>query len=791
MKDKIVFYFLVIFVLVIEANAETFVFESKNIEIDNKNNRIIAGKGFVTNNNGTKFFADSFEYFKDTNILKSYGNGKAINALENIEINFDSAIINGLNNTIRSYGNVLITKTDKKITLIGENIFYDYNNKIISSDNNAKINDNFGNTYEVGSFFFEINKDIIRLNNLKLVDKENNNLSTEIAFLNTKSNKLIGKDVFLELQNFSGNTNNEPRLKGNRLEINNEFTKLYKGIFTTCKKRDDCPPWSVSAKKIEYNKKKEIINYEDAILKVYDLPVMYFPRFFHPSPDVKRQSGFLIPSIQSSQNSGNYLNLPYYHVISDNKDITYYPRLFIDDKFLLQTEYRQKNKNSEHIADFSFLKNNKTNASKNHFFYNLFKEFSFGNFEMSKLNFKTQQTSSDTYFRLNNIKSDIDFNENTLDNIIDVNLYSKNLSIDYNASIYESLDLPKSDRYEYIFSKINLSKKIDNKINFDGDFFLNSEILARNYDTNKNINHLYNELNILSNTKQSNIGVLRDYQILIKNLNTKNRNTNYKDNGDYYFSGVYQINSSLPLNKIDGKNEKLLIPRVSLKISPKHTIDKRNDSNKIDINNVYSINRISDKSLTEGGVSLTYGTDYSIFQESNKVFDMQIANNLRLNKNDDLQNVNQIGEKTSNIFGKIYYNPSDYFETEYNFTLKNNLRDLNEENLLTTFKFKKLVSNFDYLNQNVDSLKNFYISNNTSYMIDENNSLSFSTRKNKTKDLTEYYNFMYKYKNDCLAASIEYNKNFYNDRDVQQNENLIFKLTIIPFGETSTPNLKK
>ena len=113
-----------------------------------------------------------------------------------------------------------------------------YNNKIISSDNNAKINDNFGNTYEVGSFFFEINKDIIRLNNLKLVDKENNNLSTEIAFLNTKSNKLIGKDVFLELQNFSGNTNNEPRLKGNRLEINNEFTKLYKGIFTTCKKRN-------------------------------------------------------------------------------------------------------------------------------------------------------------------------------------------------------------------------------------------------------------------------------------------------------------------------------------------------------------------------------------------------------------------------------------------------------------------------------------------------------------------------------------------------------------------------
>jgi LPS-assembly protein len=57
--------------------------------------------------------------------------------------------------------------------------------------------------------------------------------------------------------------------------------------------------------------------------------------------------------------------------------------------------------------------------------------------------------------------------------------------------------------------------------------------------------------------------------------------------------------------------------------------------------------------------------------------------------------------------------------------------------------------------------------------------------------LTEYYNFMYKYKNDCLAASIEYNKDFYNDRDVVQNENLMLKLTIIPFGSTSSPNFRK
>ena len=61
---------------------------------------------------------------------------------------------------------------------------------------------------------------------------------------------------------------------------------------------------------------------------------------------------------------------------------------------------------------------------------------------------------------------------------------------------------------------------------------------------------------------------------------------------------------------------------------------------------------------------------------------------------------------------------------------------------------------------------------------------------NKKTDLTEYYNFMYQYKNDCLAASVEYNKNYYDDRDIKPEESIFFKLTIMPFGQiASTPDL--
>ena len=87
-------------------------------------------------------------------------------------------------------------------------------------------------------------------------------------------------------------------------------------------------------------------------MKLYDVPVMYFPKFFHPDPTVKRQSGFLIPTIKNSSNKDNYLKTPYFFAIAENKDATFTPRFFTNDKILLQTEYRQLNAKKFTISRF-------------------------------------------------------------------------------------------------------------------------------------------------------------------------------------------------------------------------------------------------------------------------------------------------------------------------------------------------------------------------------------------------------------------------------------------------------
>ena len=50
-----------------------------------------------------------------------------------------------------------------------------------------------------------------------------------------------------------------------------------------------------------------------------------------------------MPVINNSKSLGSSLQIPYYNVLSDNKDFTISPRFFFNDKFLVQSEYRQVN----------------------------------------------------------------------------------------------------------------------------------------------------------------------------------------------------------------------------------------------------------------------------------------------------------------------------------------------------------------------------------------------------------------------------------------------------------------
>ena len=73
-----------------------------------------------------------------------------------------------------------------------------------------------------------------------------------------------------------------------------------------------------------------------------------------------------------------------------------------------------------------------------------------------------------------------------------------------------------------------------------------------------------------------------------------------------------------------------------------------------------------------------------------------------------------------------------------------------------------------------------FIKNSTSYKFNDQNYLKFNTRRNRKINLTEFYDLVYEYKNDCLVAGVKYKKTYYEDKDLKPVENLFLTLTFVP-----------
>ncbi len=793
MKNK---FLLILFFFIIFNNsvyADKFKFEASKIELIDKDNLLIAYNAYaVSHDKNLEIKAKKFRYKKKLNLLNAH-NGEAFIKSNNLKIIFDKLIINEKNFTLEANEKVEIYDFDNDFSISTENIFVDRKNEIISSNSQSILKDKFYNKIITEKFEYDKSKNIIKIFKANLKDIDNNNFYVDNAQINTKSNHLIGKDIFIKLNNLTFNKDNEPRLKGRSINFKNGITEINKGIFTACKKTDKCPPWQLSAEKITHNKSKKKIDYENVWLKIYDLPVVYFPKFFHPDPTVNRQSGFLMPSFRNSANNETFLSIPYYKIIDESKDLTFTPRFYAKSKQLFQLEYREAKKDGYSISDLS-LQNENNDSFRGHFFYNSSKNIKLENFTTSNISLNIEHVSNDTYLRANKLKSPMIKNYDVLESTLGIDLISEDLSIETDFMVFENLNRDDTDRFEYIFPKIDINKRLSNKTNLDGEFNFKSKNYIQNYNTNIDENVNINDLVFRSTPEITKKGFYNNYEFILRNTNSNSKNSsNFKENNNYYMSGLFQFNSSLPLLRDMNDYTSIMKPKIALKISPSYTKDISNKDNRVDVNNIFNIDRISSNDTLEGGLSLTYGNDFMLRSKKNRneVLNFKIANNLRIKENDDLPNNNQLGSKTSNFFSEIKYTPNKFLTTSYNASTKNNFYEVNYENFSTKISINNFVTTFDYLNENNSSENISYLLNKTTYDFNDSNLISFSTRENKKTNLTEYYNLIYQYKNDCLRASIEYNKEYYDDRDIKPEESIFFKLSIMPFGQTSTPNLIK
>ena len=794
MKNNSIFkfsFFFIFFLNFLNAFSEELKFEASSIEIIDKDKIVIA-------ENGVKIFsgdeividADKMRYDKEKKFLQANGNIVIKNQPEKIEISSDSLSYDKNNEKIISSGNVEI-KLDKNYILNTKEIIYLKNTGEILVNHFTKIIDNFNNEIEFEQINFNLNNNLLKGKKVKLVDLEKNFYKFESAIIDFTENKIIADNVNIDFnKNIFGNPLNDPRLKGNYFFSDGKNSIIKKGIFTTCKKNEDCPPWQIKAKEIKHDKEKKIINYKHAWLEIYDKPIIYFPKFFHPDPSVKRQSGFLMPQVIDSSSLGLSFKLPYYKVISDNKDLTFTPRIFSENEALFQNEYRQVNKNSKHIVDFSLKEKNST--SKTHFFSNSLTKLNMDIFDISEIELNLETTSDQDYLKTHNIKSEINNNQSLLKSFLIFRGNSRDMDLETKIEAYENLTVDKSsDKYEYIFPSYKFSKRLPSS--FNGNYEIISSGNYKNYDTNIFEKVLINDLKFSSNPNITPSGFVNKFSVLLKNITSEADNSsNYKNkfSSENYGSIFYDM--SYPL-KNEGKFfDSFFTAKGSLMYSPNSNKDLKTLDRKIDINNIFTQNRLSLDDTVEGGQSLTLGGEYSLKskENGNDIIKAGLATVLRDDEEKNLPTKSTLNNKGSDFIGSLIFEPNKNFKFDYNFSMDSDFESSNYNLVKTDISVNKFVTSFEFLQEDDEVGSESFLSNETSYNFNDSYSLKYRTRRNKKTDFTEFYNLIYEYKNDCLTASIRYNKDYYSDNELKPTEELFFSISIVPLATLNTPSVR-
>ena len=298
--------------------------------------------GTAISEDGSIITAENFFYNKLTNILETSGNVKYLDKVKNIVITSDKATYlkndekiftignskavsenntitatnleyDKINNIFEAKKNAVVTDFQKNTTIYAEEIKYlkneekaftkgktraliekkyKFNSEDVSyyrnlgdliSQKESSIEDESGNIYKVKNFKYNIDKEVLKGKEVQVLAKVEENKIDQYffseGFFNFKDKSHLAKETKIKThKGLFGYENQDPRIYGSSSFSDQNKTVVNNAIFTSCKLNDECPPWSIKAKKIIHDKINKNMVYKNAKSAMRD---EFFPFFLY------------------------------------------------------------------------------------------------------------------------------------------------------------------------------------------------------------------------------------------------------------------------------------------------------------------------------------------------------------------------------------------------------------------------------------------------------------------------------------------------------------------------------
>ena len=130
------------------------------------------------------------------------------------------------------------------------------------------------------------------------------------------------------------------------------------------------------------------------------------------------------------------------------------------------------------------------------------------------------------------------------------------------------------------------------------------------------------------------------------------------------------------------------------------------------------------------------------------------------------------------------------FTISNEFSIDQNFDEINYNEFGANFLMGNMDFNLKYLEENNHIGSTNYIKTDLKIELNESNEMNFDFRRNLETESTEFYTLAYNYLNDCLRAGVVFRRKFYEDRDIEHSDSLMFKISLIPLGDAFAPAIK-
>ena len=567
-----------------------------------------------------------------------------------------------------------------------------------------------------------------------------------------------------------------------------------------CPKHPNRPPlWQIKAYRVTHVQSERRIDYRDAFLEVFGIPVAYTPFFSHPDPTVKRKSGFLSPTYGSSSELGAKLEVPYYFNLAPHRGATFSPLFTSKEGVVLAGEYRElidsgplNFQGSVTHVDERNENNAKTGSKETRGHVKATGAFDID--DTWRWGFAAERSTDDTYLRRYDFS-----NEDTLTSNIYLEGFRGRSYASANAFTFQGLRLEdEPGETPLVLPELNYNF-VGQPGSFGQHWGIDANALVLNRSGSTDSRRLSLGVNWqLPHTSESG---------QLFNLATSLR-------GDLYH--VNEVaDPSNPTNSISGFKGRAL-PKIALDWRYPLVRKQRNISQivepvvaviaapvggnsdeipnedsqrfEFDDTNLFSTNRFSGLDRWEGGPRVNYGLRLGAYGIGGGYSSALIGQSLRWRGDSTFANKTGLEDRRSDYVGRLNITPGRYFDYVHRFRLDRDRFSIRRNEIDLALGPKAVRFNVGYVALSRDLTTDELNSREEGRLSSRVQITNFwSANASTRRDLagegdTLSWEVGLDYIDECIELGVKLDRNFTQDRDVQPSTNFVLRIKLKHLG---------